>query len=147
VCVLTQSGNDFGNSEWVNPTRQQPDHGTAHGTAHRHHGLPSIRIGIAAGITGLLCCVGPTVLALMGVVSAGTAFMWANDLYDGYSWAFRLSGLALLTGLAWWALRRRNQCSLGGIRDNWQRLLLAAGVAVGTYAALYALTTWLGTFA
>jgi len=110
-------------------------------------GLPAIRIGIAAGITGLLCCVGPTVLALLGVVSAGTAFVWANDLYDGYSWLFRLAGLAVLAGLVAWALRRRNQCTLGGVRNTWPRLALALGIAVGTYLVLYAVTTWLGTFA
>ncbi len=109
--------------------------------------LPAIRIGIAAGIAGLLCCVGPTVLALVGVVSAGTAFVWANDLYDGYAWFFRLGGLLLLTVLVVWSLRRRNQCSLGGVRRNWSRLLLALGIAVATYALLYAVTTWLGTFA
>jgi hypothetical protein len=49
-------------------------------------GLPAVRMGLLAGVTGLLCCVGPTVLALLGVVSAGTAFVWANDLYDGYAW-------------------------------------------------------------
>lgn len=110
-------------------------------------GLPAIRIGVAAGVTGLLCCVGPTVLALLGVVSAGTAFVWANDLYDGYAWPFRLGGLALLIGLVAWSLRRRNQCTLGGIRQSWPRLLLALGMAVATYRVLYAATTWLGTFA
>ena len=110
-------------------------------------GLPAIRIGTAAGITGLLCCVGPTVLALLGVVSAGTAFVLANDLYDGYSWLFRLAGLAVLAGLVVWALRRRNQCTLGGVRNTWPRLALALGIAVGTYLVLYAVTTWLGTFA
>jgi hypothetical protein len=110
-------------------------------------GLPAIRIGIVAGITGLLCCVGPTLLALLGVVSAGTAFVWATDLYDGYSWLFRLAGLAVLVGLVVWSLRRRDQCTLGGVRKTWPRLLLALGIAVGTYVALYAVTTWLGTFA
>lgn len=110
-------------------------------------GLPSIRIGIAAGVTGLLCCVGPSVLALLGVVSAGTAFVWANDLYDGYAWFFRLGGLLLLGGLVWWSLRRRNQCSLRGARSQRRRIVLALGVAVGTYAVLYSVTTWLGTFA
>lgn len=110
-------------------------------------GLPAIRIGIAAGITGLLCCVGPTVLALMGLVSAGTAFVWANELYDGYAWLFRLAGLAVLVGLVVWGLRRRSQCTLGGARNAWPRLGLAVGIAVSTYAVLYAVTTWLGTFA
>jgi hypothetical protein len=95
----------------------------------------------------MLCCVGPTVLALIGVVSAGTAFVWATDLYDGYAWWFRGGGLLLLVGLAVWSLRRRNQCSLGGVRKTWSRLVLTVGVAVATYALLYAVTTWLGTFA
>ncbi|WP_393916653.1 hypothetical protein [Halostreptopolyspora alba] len=60
---------------------------------------------------GILCCVGPTVLALLGIVSAGTAFVWATDLYDGYAWWFRLAGLAVLAGLVWWSLRRRGVCS------------------------------------
>lgn len=95
----------------------------------------------------MLCCVGPTVLALIGVVSAGTAFVWATDLYDGYAWWFRGGGLLLLVGLAVWSLRRRNQCSLGGVRKTWPRLVLTVGVAVATYALLYAVTTSLGTFA
>lgn len=120
---------------------------TSRQSSTRDRSVPAIRIGIAAGVTGILCCVGPTVLALLGVVSAGTAFVWANDLYDGYSWLFRLTGLAVLVGLVVLALRRRNQCTIGGVRKTWPRLLLALGIAVGTYAALYGLTTWLGTFA
>lgn len=100
-----------------------------------------------AGLTGLTCCVGPTVLALVGLVSAGTAFNWANDLYDGYAWLFRLGGLLLLVLLIAWSLRRRNQCSLRGARSNWRGLVLALAVAVVTYAVLDAVTTWLGGFA
>lgn len=117
------------------------------GTSARHRDLPAVRIGVLAGVTGILCCVGPTVLALLGVVSAGTAFVWANDLYDGYAWWFRLAALGVLVGLVVRALRRRGQCTLGGVRKSWPRLLLALGVAVGTYLVLYAVTTWLGTFA
>ncbi len=105
------------------------------------------RIGIAGGLTAILCCVGPTVLAVLGVVGAGTAFVWATDLYDGYAWWFRLAGLVVLVGLVYWSLRRRNQCSLAGVRSIRKRLLTIMGVAVGTYALLYAVTTWLGTFA
>jgi hypothetical protein len=116
-------------------------------TRIRERPLPVWRIGIAGGLTGILCCVGPTVLALLGVVSAGTAYAWATNIYNGYAWWFRLAGLAVLVGLVWWSLRRRNQCSIAGVRSVRTRLLAVLGVAVGTYAALYAVTTWLGTFA
>lgn len=102
---------------------------------------------MAAGLTGIVCCVGPTVLALLGLVSAGTAFAWATDLYGGYAWWFRLGGLVVLVGLAVWALRRRQQCTRAGVRRAWPRLALALAVAVATYLVLYAVTTWLGTFA
>jgi hypothetical protein len=109
--------------------------------------LPVWRIGITGGLVGILCCVGPSVLALFGIVSAGTAFVWANDLYDNYAWWFRLGGLAVLAALTWVALRQRNECSIAGVRRLRWRLLAALAIAVGTYIALYALTTWLGTFA
>ncbi|WP_370012731.1 hypothetical protein [Nocardia cyriacigeorgica] len=109
--------------------------------------LPVWRIGIASGLTGIACCVGPTVLALLGVVSGATALVWANTLYDNYTWWFRLTGLAVLAGLVWWSLRRRDQCSIDGIRKLKWRLLAAAVIAVGTYLLGYAVTTWLGRFA
>jgi hypothetical protein len=105
------------------------------------------RIGIAGGLTAILCCVGPAALALLGIVSAGTAFVWATDLYAGYAWWFRLAGVLVLAGLVYWALRRRNQCSLPGVRSVGRRLLAVVGVAVGTYALPYAVSTWLGTLA
>ncbi|GAC1652981.1 MAG: hypothetical protein NVS4B6_29470 [Mycobacterium sp.] len=109
--------------------------------------LPIWRIGITGGLVGILCCVGPTVLAVIGIVSAGTAFAWANNLYDNYSWWFRLGGLAVLGVLVWLSLRRRNQCSITAVRRLRWRLITVLAIAVGTYAVLYGLTTWLGTFA
>ena len=109
--------------------------------------LPIWRIGITGGLVGILCCVGPAVLALLGIVSAGTAFVWANSLYDNYAWWFRLGGLVIILALVWAGLRRRNQCNVAGMRKLRWRLLRVVAIAVGTYVALYALTTWLGTFA
>jgi len=48
-------------------------------------GLPWWRVGIAGGLVGILCCVGPTVLALFGVISGATALARGTDLYEGYS--------------------------------------------------------------
>lgn len=115
--------------------------------SRRAGGLPTWRIGLAGGLVGIMCCVGPTVLALIGVVSAGTAFVWATDLYDNYAWWFRLAGLAVIGALVWLALRRRNQCSVAGVKRLRWRLAGTLAIAVVTYAALYAVTTWLGTFA
>ncbi|MGH3570217.1 MAG: hypothetical protein ACRDUW_00020 [Pseudonocardiaceae bacterium] len=131
------------------------NHTTTSGTppqtrkARRGHAdrLPVWGMGLTGGLVGMLCCVGPTVLALLGIVSAGTAFVWATDLYDSYAWWFRVSGLAVLALLFWMSLHRRNQCSVVGVRRWRGRLLGVLGIAVATYVALYALTTWLGTFA
>ncbi|MEV2278093.1 hypothetical protein AB0I72_21155 [Nocardiopsis sp. NPDC049922] len=123
----------------------EPGNGTGAGTSRRP--LAAVRIGLVSGLVGILCCVGPTVLALLGVVSAGTAFVWATDLYEGYAWWFRLAGLAVLSALVWWSLYRRRMCSLNGAREARGRIALALGIAVATYALLYGVTTWLGTFA
>lgn len=109
--------------------------------------LPMWRIGVTSGLVGILCCVGPTTLALLGIVGAGTAFAWATTLYDDYAWWFRLAGLAVLVLLVWWNLRRRNQCSVAGVKRWRVRLVGMLAIAVATYALLYGVTTWLGTFA
>lgn len=116
---------------------------------HRVSGraVPAVRIGLVGGLVGMLCCVGPTVLALIGVLGAGTAYTWAEDLYSGYAWWFRLVGLVATSGLVIWALRRRRACSLAGARAARWRLLLIVGTAVVTYLVLYALTTLAGHLA
>ena len=60
---------------------------------------------------------------------------------------FRLAGIAVIGVLAWIALRQRRQCSVAGLRNQRLRLLSVLVIAVITYAVLYGLTTWLGTFA
>lgn len=127
-------------------TDEQIDRVEQDGAAKRDR-LPMWRMGITGGLVGILCCVGPTALALLGLVSAGTAFAWATDLYDSYAWWFRLGGLIVLALLVWWNLRRRDQCNIAGVRRWRWRLAGVLAIAVLTYAALYGLTTWLGTFA
>jgi hypothetical protein len=43
----------------------------------------------------------PDVLALFGVVSAGTAYVGATDLYGRGAWWFGAFGLVVLVGLVW----------------------------------------------
>ncbi len=112
-----------------------------------HSPLPMWRIGITSGLVGILCCVGPIVLAVLGIVSGATALAWGNNLYGNFAWWFRLGGLGVLALLVWTALRRRNQCSIGGIRRLRWRLVTVLAIAAGTYTVLYAMTTWLERFA
>lgn len=105
--------------------------------------LPAWRIGLTGGLVGIFCCVGPTLLAILGVVSAATAATWANDLFDTWGWAFRLAGLATMIALTVVMLRRRGACSLRGAMAVRRKLALAGGAAVGTYVVLYAATAWL----
>ncbi len=109
--------------------------------------LPTVRIGVVGGLVGIFCCVGPTVLALLGMVSAGTAYVWSSALYDGYAWWFRTAGLATSVVLVWVALQRRRQCSVKGMRSVKAQLGLLLVTAVATYASLYVATTWLGSIA
>ncbi len=113
----------------------------------RHGGIPTLRIGVVSGLVAILCCVGPAALALVGVISGATAYALATELYANWAWGFRLAGIAVAAGLMWWALRRRDACNLDGLRRSWRSLVLIAVVGSVTYVALYAFTTWLGTFA
>lgn len=103
--------------------------------------------GVAGGVAAILCCVGPTVLALAGAMSAATAFALATDLYDSWSWAFRIAGLAVTAGLVWWILCRRRACTRTGVRAAWKGIAAALAAGVATYTALYWITTWLGNLA
>jgi hypothetical protein len=53
--------------------------------------------------------------------------------------------LAVLALLVYVSLRRRNECSPADVRHVRRRLLYVGAIAVGTYGALYGLTTWLGS--
>jgi len=109
--------------------------------------IPYARIGIVAGLFGILCCVGPVVLALVGALSAAAAADLAYDLYGGYAWYFRGAGLLVGALLVVYALRKRNACDIRGVKAVKGKIALALVVALVTYAILYAVTTWLGKLA
>ncbi|MGH3441900.1 MAG: hypothetical protein ACRDUY_07630 [Nitriliruptorales bacterium] len=109
--------------------------------------LPGVRIGVASGVAAILCCVGPAALALLGIISGATAFTLATDLYRDWAWGFRLLGLAVAAALVRWSLRRRDSCDADGFKRSWRSLAVIAVVGAVSYGVLYAVTTWLGTFA
>ena len=99
--------------------------------------------GFFAGTIGLGCCVGPTVAALLGVSSATYAVDLATDLYEDWGWAFKLAGAGFAGAAIYAARRQAATCSV----EKPKLGRFAATVAltgIGTYAALYGLTTYLG---
>lgn len=102
--------------------------------------------GLGAGIVAIGCCVGPTVAALFGVMSAATAADLADDLYAEWGWAFKIAG-AVAGGAALLLARRRMRVCRTSKRSFRAFAMILAGTGIATYFALYAVTTWLGEVA
>jgi len=102
-------------------------------------------IGALGGLIGISRCASPVFLYLLGVASATEAVAVGNRLNGEYAWYFRGAGLLIGGGAVALYLRRRNQCDLRGTWAQWRTIAAAAAAGVVTYAALYALTTWLGS--
>lgn len=106
-----------------------------------------LTLGVVAGLVGISCCVGPTVLALLGLASVSFAISLSNTLYYEYGWYFR--GAAALLGVLGVValLRGRRSCTLRGAREQWRLILTVVVAMVVVYVTLYWLTTWLGRVA
>lgn len=114
------------------------------GTDERTGLLRGVSIGAAAGLVGILCCVSPVVLVLLGLSSVSFAISLGNTLYYQYGWYFR--GAAVLTAAVgvYIHLKGERACSVEGLRARWKMLAAVAASMIAVYLALYYLTTWLG---
>lgn len=103
----------------------------------------ALATGALAGLVGLGCCVGPTIAALIGVMSASAAVELSLDLYGHWGWAFKLAGAGVaVLGVA--VARKRFSCGVRPLgRGRFTAIVAVTGAA--TYAAAYAATTWLGS--
>jgi len=104
-------------------------------------------IGVGAGVTGIICCVSPVVLFLLGISTAAEAVTLGDRLYYGYAWYFRGAGLLLAAAATIVYLRSRRSCSLTGAAAQWRTLLSVGVTMVVTYAGLYATTGYLAALA
>ena len=101
-------------------------------------------IGAIAGVVAIGCCVYPVVLVLVGLSTAAAAVDLGNQLFDEWGWAFKLAGAAFVAAAIIVQRRRARACAADARPRMARNLVIMLGVAIGTYFALYAATTWLG---
>ncbi len=102
-----------------------------------------LTLGSLAGLVGISCCVAPTIVALLGLISASVAIGLGTTLYSEYGWYFRGAGLVFAAIGVGGLLSRRRSCSPRGVRAQWRLLACTILSMVVVYAGLYWLTTLL----
>ena len=103
-----------------------------------------IKYGLLSGLAGIMCCVSPVVLVLLGIATAAEAVTLGDTLYYGYAWFFRAFGLAVAAIAVVLYLRRRGMCTLAGARRSWRLLAVLVVAGIGTYIGLFWFTKYLG---
>lgn len=106
-----------------------------------------LKLGALAGLLGISCCVGPTVLALLGVISVLFAISLGTTLYYDYGWYFRGAAILFAAVGVLQTLKRRKSCSVRGAGAQWKLLLTMAVAMIVVYVALYWLTAYLASLA
>jgi hypothetical protein len=111
----------------------------------------ALGVAASAGMAGMLCCVAPMVLFMLGIMGGVYAISFADLFYaaDGSAGtgAWVLRGVAVVVGLAglWMYRRRQDQCSIdqGRRQKNLVLLgLLVAVLGVGFFFTLEQLSGW-----
>ncbi|MBV70978.1 MAG: hypothetical protein CMH52_06460 [Myxococcales bacterium] len=111
----------------------------------------AMRVAASAGLAGMLCCVAPMVLFMVGLMGGAYAISFANFFYqeDGSpgTGAWILRGVAVLIGVVgfWLYRRQQNQCSIDPQRKRKNLILVTALIAifgVGFFLSLEAMSSW-----
>ena len=117
---------------------------SAEAAGHGREVTKGIKFGLLSGLAGIMCCVSPVVLVLLGIATAAEAVTLGDTLYYGYAWFFRAFGLAVAAIAVVLYLRRRGMCTLAGARRSWRMLAFLVVAGVGTYIGLFWFTKYLG---
>ncbi|MBH06589.1 MAG: hypothetical protein CMJ20_09730 [Phycisphaeraceae bacterium] len=102
-------------------------------------GQPSIwkfatKVAAAAGLAGIVCCVAPAVLFMLGLAGGVWAISFADFFYEGSGgvgkWILR--SMAVMIGLVGLVIykRKQDQCSLDPKRKRMNLILLSTLIAV-----------------
>ena len=110
-----------------------------------------LSVAASAGLTGMLCCVAPMVLFMLGIMGGTYAISFADFFYqqDGSAGigAWVLRGLAVLIGVAGIQRFRKeqDQCSIDPRRHRLNLVLLTVLISVlgvGLFLSLESLSSW-----
>ena len=110
-----------------------------------------LSVAASAGLTGMLCCVAPMVLFLMGIMGGTYAISFADFFYEADGsvglGAWVLRALAVIVGaVGFWRYRmEQNQCAIDPVRQQKNLILLASVIVLlglGFFLSLEALSSW-----
>jgi hypothetical protein len=111
----------------------------------------ALSVAASVGLTGMLCCVAPMVLFMMGLMGGAYAISFADFFYesDGSAGvgAWVLRGLAVLVGVVglWMYRTKQEQCSIDPGRQKKNLILLGSLILVGGlgfFLTLEKLSSW-----
>lgn len=110
-----------------------------------------LSVAASVGLTGMICCVAPMILFMLGMMGGTYAISFADFFYeeDGSAGigAWTLRGIAVLVGLAglWRYRKEQNQCSIDPKRQQ-KNLMLLGGIilifGLGLFLSLESLSSW-----
>ena len=108
-------------------------------------------VAASAGLTGMVCCVAPMVLFMMGIMGGAYAISFADFFYDAGgsagvgAWILRVVAIGV-GGIGFWRYRnQQNQCSMDPSRQ--QKNLILVGfmivfLGLGFFLTFEALSSW-----
>ncbi len=110
-----------------------------------------VKFAAAIGLTGMICCVAPMVLFMMGLMGGVYAISFANGFYneDGSAgigaWVLRIvAGLIGVAGIVLYK-RKQDQCSIDPKRKRKNLILLTVfitTIGVGFFLTLERISGW-----
>ena len=110
-----------------------------------------LSIAASAGLTGMLCCVAPMLLFMLGIMSGTYAISFADFFYqaDGSvglgAWVLRIVAIFMSLGGIWYFRGQQKQCSLEPEHQQKNLILLIVLIVVlgiGFFLSLETLSSW-----
>ena len=100
----------------------------------------------AVGLTGIVCCVAPAVLFMLGIAGGVWAISFADFFYEGSGgvgkWVLRGAAAAIaVTGVVLFK-RKQDQCSVDPKRKRLNLILVAVLISVVGVGLFFALDRW-----